>query len=292
MSKNILILLTWFLLFCCSANANEPSLSGVFDVDDASLYLECYGDKSPTLIVHSAFDGYGSQKQWKEVISQLNNRTRICLYDRANMGLSSKLTKPNDIDKVSLRLKTLLLKAKVAPPYIMIGHSYGSYPIKAYNHRYPEDVVGILLIDPSQYGMWADRIASWRPDKETYEESIEAERAEMFKYWQNPSLNIAFFDLKTNEDIIAQTNDFADKPFVLLWAKDGIWDPNNGDMKDTVPAVWQRTKTSYLKSIDKMHRLSTNTKIEFSKTTEHNIHMVEPESVVKQINYLIDQVGK
>lgn len=54
---------------------------------------------------------------------------------------------------------------------------------------------------------------------------------EDFAYWNDPSKNKGFFDLKVNESIISDSQDFEDMPFVLLWAKDGIWDPNTSSFK-------------------------------------------------------------
>ena len=168
----------------------------------------------------------------------------------------------------------------------MVGHSYGSYPVRAYNHLYPEDVVGILLIDPTQYGQWSDRIAKWKPKIEKYNKNQEAERQEELLYWNKPMKNIALHDLKANEKILKETDDFGDTPFVLLWAKDAIWIPGD-DHGDDHKMVWIRMKNMYLKAIADMNKLSRNMNIEYSRTTHHNIHFYEPEAVIKQLNYLL-----
>lgn len=38
--------------------------------------------------------------------------------------------------------------------------------------------------------------------------------------------------------------------------------------------VWTRMKNKYLKAIEDMHKLPTNVRVEFSRTTEHNIHFL------------------
>ena len=203
------------------------------------------------------------------------------------MGKSDKLSKVNTIYDTSKQLHTLLKNVDVKPPYIMVGHSYGSYPVRAYNHLYPEDVVGILLIDPSQYGQWANRIAKWKPETEIYNLNQEADRLEELSYWNDPMKNFGLYDLKANEKIIKETANFNDTPFVLLWAKDGIWVPEVDRGKNP---VWTRMKNMYIKAIEDMHKLSTNMKVEFSRTTEHNIHFYEPETVIKQLNYLLNEL--
>jgi len=98
--------------------------------------------------------------------------------------------------------------------------------------------------------------------------------------------NIDFHYLKANEKIIKEADDFGDTPFVLLWAKNGIWTPGKDLGKNK---VWTRMKNMYLKAIEDMNKLSTNMRVEFSRTTEHNIHFYEPETVIEQLNYLLAQ---
>ena len=42
-------------------------------------------------------------------------------------------------------LQVLLRKGGISAPYIMVGHSYGSGLVRRYVHRFPQDVVGIVL---------------------------------------------------------------------------------------------------------------------------------------------------
>jgi len=289
LSVNYKIWLLTLLLCSNSSYADESNknISGKFNAGGISLYLECYGSKSPSIIVQSGFNGYGSEGEWGAVIEKISKKNRICIYDRAHMGKSDKLLKANTINDTSKQLQTLLKNVDINPPYIMVGHSYGSYPVRAYNHLYPEEVVGILLIDPSQYGQWSNRIAKWKPETETYNINQEADRLEELSYWNDPMKNFGLYDLKANEKILKETDDFKDTPLVLLWAKDGIWIPEIDRGKNP---VWTRMKNMYIKSIEDMNKLSSNMKVEFSRTTEHNIHFYEPETVVKQLNYLLNNL--
>ena len=44
-------------------------------------------------------------------------------------------------------LETLLVAAKIEPPYILLGDSFGSYNTRLYAHCYPHKVVGLILVD-------------------------------------------------------------------------------------------------------------------------------------------------
>lgn len=283
---SVFILSLFLVINNSYADELSKSISGKFDAGGVSLYLECYGEISPSIIIQSGFNGYGSAGEWGSVIEKVSPNNRICVYDRANMGKSEKLSNANTINDTSKRLHTLLKNVEVNPPYIMVGHSYGSYPVRAYTDLYPNDAVGILLIDPSQYGQWKNRIAKWKPLTETYNKNQEADRLEELSYWNNPMKNFGLYDLKANEEIIKNTSNFKDIPFVLLWAKDGIWIPGVDRGKNP---VWTRMKDMYLEAINNMNKLSTQMKVEFSTTSEHNIHYYEPETVIEQLNYLLKE---
>jgi pimeloyl-ACP methyl ester carboxylesterase len=289
LSVNYKILMFALLISINSSYADElnKNINGKFDAGGINLHLECYGSKSPSIIVQSGYNGYGSEGEWGTVIEKISQKNRICIYDRAHMGKSDKLTKVNTIYDTSKQLHTLLKNVDVKPPYLMVGHSYGSYPLRAYNHLYPKDVVGILLIDPSQYGQWSNLIAKWKPETEIYNLNQEADRLEELSYWNDPMKNFGLYDLKANENIIKETPNFKDTPLVILWAKDGIWVP---EVDRGNNPVWTRMKNMYTKAIEDMHKLSSNMKIEFSRTTEHNIHFYEPETVIKQLNYLLKEL--
>ena len=286
--NKIHLALILLILSIGTSHANvTTSINGKFDAGGLKLHLQCYGSNSPSIIVQSAFNGYGSEGHWDTVIKAISAKNRICLYDRANMGKSDPILSGYNINDESRQLHQLLNNVGVKPPYVMVGHSYGSYPVRAFNHLYPQEVSAILLIDPSQYGKWFNRIAKWRPVTEKYNPSQEAQRLEDLAYWNDPSKNPAHYNLKQNAKIIKQANDFGDKPFVLLWAKDGIWQPTNGH-GDNHKMTWQRMKNLYLQAIKDMNKLSTNMKIEYAKTGKHHIHFYEPQTVIKQLNYLLE----
>jgi pimeloyl-ACP methyl ester carboxylesterase len=43
-------------------------------------------------------------------------------------------------------LHTLLDKADVKPPLVLVGHSYGGWLVRLYASTYPTDVVGVVVL--------------------------------------------------------------------------------------------------------------------------------------------------
>ena len=74
--------------------------------------------------------------------------TRVCAYDREGYGWSDSGTHPRTSQQVAADLHTLLTNAQIEPPYVLVGHSVGAYHNQAYIAQYPDEVVGVVLVDP------------------------------------------------------------------------------------------------------------------------------------------------
>jgi pimeloyl-ACP methyl ester carboxylesterase len=61
---------------------------------------------------------------------------------------------------VGTRLHRLLEQIEIAPPYVLVGHSWGGALVRYYAGSHPRDVVGLLYIDPTDVTLTrADMIA-------------------------------------------------------------------------------------------------------------------------------------
>jgi pimeloyl-ACP methyl ester carboxylesterase len=52
-------------------------------------------------------------------------------------------------------LAALLEKAHIPPPYLLVGHSFGGLVIRAFAHERPDEVAGLVLVDPVSIETWA-----------------------------------------------------------------------------------------------------------------------------------------
>lgn len=84
---------------------------------------------------------------WSLVQSEISKSVRTCVYDRAGYGWSEKSPQPRSIDTMVEELHTLLQNANVERPYVFVGHSLGGVIVRQYTQSYPQDVVGMVLVD-------------------------------------------------------------------------------------------------------------------------------------------------
>ena len=115
--------------------------------DGRALAFRCSGHGTPTVLLEG---GWGaSSLAWSRVQPLVAAITRVCSYDRAGMGQSDPGPDPRDGAAIARDLHDGLGAAKVAPPFVVVGHSAGGLYVRVFADRYPQDVVGMVLVDPS-----------------------------------------------------------------------------------------------------------------------------------------------
>jgi pimeloyl-ACP methyl ester carboxylesterase len=93
--------------------------------------------------------GLGDSGQvWALIQQKLSNRIRGCSYDRAGLGWSEPGPLPRTYQQAAKELRELLQLAGESPPYVLVGHSAGVNTVRLFVEAYPQDVGGLVLIEP------------------------------------------------------------------------------------------------------------------------------------------------
>jgi len=135
------------------------------DVGGHRLYVHCTGSGSPTVVLVSGLAE--TSVYWDGWIAPaVAQNTTVCSYDRAGQGWSDPPASPQDGAAVASDLHTLLDRAQIPGPYVLVGHSTGGAYIRVFAARYPDQVAGMVFLDsqpnealtglpdfPSQYGI-------------------------------------------------------------------------------------------------------------------------------------------
>lgn len=134
-----------------------PAPGQLIDIGGYRLHLYCMGelaDGSPTVILEQGLGG--TSPAWVLIQPEVAKKTRVCSYDRAGLGWSDPAPKgtPRDGQRVADELHTLLQNADVPGPYVMVGHSSGGLYALSFAHQYPNEVVGVVLLDSSHPDQW------------------------------------------------------------------------------------------------------------------------------------------
>jgi pimeloyl-ACP methyl ester carboxylesterase len=132
------------------ASNERPSFSReqLVDLDGRRLYIKCSAEARTGLPVVVMDAGMGSTSAvWSLVEPGVSQFARVCSYDRAGMGKSDRAPQPHTSQDIVNDLHTVLGKAGITPPYVLVGHSLGGMNARLYASEYPKEVVGMVLVD-------------------------------------------------------------------------------------------------------------------------------------------------
>lgn len=132
---------------------NTTIYSALEDVGGYRLAMLCRGTGSPTVVTESGFSNSGWE--FARVQTRLAKTTRFCFYDRAGLGASDPRTPaaPVPAARVAEDLHALLIGAGIKPPYVLGGWSIGGFFVRLYTERYPDEVVGLVTLDGTPFGL-------------------------------------------------------------------------------------------------------------------------------------------
>ena len=165
---------------------------------------------------------------------------------------------PRTSTEIAKELHSLLQNAGEKPPYVMVGHSFGADNVRIYSGLYPNDVVGVVLVDGGpdnlklpasikalsdadlrrrqrdrawvhiRYGLGISRFLA-RKDIQNPASSL-ADREWAYFDIQPKSVeattseveNLAIFDPRGVQEM-KEAGTLSDKPLIILIAGKGMW---------------------------------------------------------------------
>ena len=154
----------WQAVASATEQRNYPPPGQLVDVGDYRLHLHCIGQGAPTVILEGGVPEWSIH--WQAVQRGIAKFTRVCAYDRAGYGWSEAGPKPRTVQRIVEELRVLLTNAGERGPYVLVAHSLWGPAALLYRHTYPDDVVGMVLIEtwsPDLFSPVPDVIEQSRP---------------------------------------------------------------------------------------------------------------------------------
>ncbi len=117
------------------------------DIGGRKLHILCSGKGSPTIVLVAGGGAFAID--WALVQSGIDSTTRVCSYDRADLGWSDSGPLDETVEQTVDDLHKLLKAAGEKGPYVLAGASIGGIFIQAYQHKYPGEVAGLVFSNSS-----------------------------------------------------------------------------------------------------------------------------------------------
>lgn len=236
--------------------------------DNIKLYSKYSRNSTPSVIFIAGLGD--SCETWKVVQSRISEAASTFSYDRAGIGRSQSVSGTRTCRCLVEELSELLQVLDVAPPYVLVGHSFGGLVARLYAGLYPQNICGIVLVDAApEYKELA------------YEKVLPKERiAENREYLMNPLQNSERIDKIRSYEQIAEHVQLHDIPLSIIMR--GLPDEwNEGWPHLAILEIEQKLQAEF-------QRLSTSSTIRIANQSGHYIHHDEPEIVVEEIMNMLE----
>lgn len=282
--KTLLFLFVLSVAVKAETTALKPTKAKKYDVGGFSLYLECYENEHPTLILEQGFGRAGSDGVWLENVAELKDSYSICLYDRSGLGKSDSGPIPVTANQLATQLKTLLAVANVEPPYYFAGGSYASMIITAFNNSYNNEVLGAVFIEPSPFGYFYTMGTRWpagfKTDNKDLQNYYDFEQSVYDPMFDRAPEKIDH--IKSHFQLVNAQN-FGNKPVFIVRSK-----PNRERYDPSfVPNDIAAKMTSLFDSAEEFFMtLSSDARVVYSESGKHHLHIADGELVVETIKDL------
>ena len=251
-----------------SASAAIAALpDGLVDIGGRRLEIHCTGPGAGPVVVLDAGLG-NTHAVWTPVVRIVREFATVCSYDRAGLGTSDLRPPPHGASSAVDDLHALVGAAHLAPPYVVVGASFGGLDAQLFARRFPNEVKGVVFVDAIAPG--------WDPQLEAIlsPEQVAERRA------------IANGEDLTNEDIRASEasvpdgGPFPEVPTAVL--RHGQPFPGGPDWPTgRVEALW----TSLQESLAALSPMST---LLVAADSGHRIHTDQPQLVADAIHAILD----
>ena len=141
----VIIVLNWVSPQASASAATDKML----DVGRARLHFRVSPGCGPTIVLESG--GGLDASQWAKLQQSLSDATgaAVVSYDRAGFGSSDLPKGAYSLEDQVAWLRGGLKKLPVPEEVVLVGHSYGAFPVQLYAKHYLKDTKAVVLIDPN-----------------------------------------------------------------------------------------------------------------------------------------------
>ncbi len=284
--ENSICIAVYLLIFIsgCTLDQNPKKVN----IDSHSLSMFSAGSGKPTVVIDVGFgESYNS---WMQIIDSVSAYTRVIAYDRAGYGQSDPGPFPRDCQQEVIELNSMLERANVEPPYILVGHSLGGLNVQYFAYRFPGVVAGLVLLDPPPLNWLCGKAGFADLDTLANEQTQSfLSMAEQARTSPNPEdeVNAVYFEtlaseheemFKSSAEQIAAIGSFSDLPLTVIAS--GKTNPRFGPLAERFQKFWvNESRAITLKS--------TRGRFLLLEESTHHIHRDFPQQVISEIKDIL-----
>lgn len=258
------------------------------DIGTHALHIHCVGKGNPTVVIDTGITE--TYESWEPVMELIAQDMRVCAYDRAGYGQSEPGPMPRDCNRAADELSLLLHNAGVEGPFLLVGHSLGGLNMQVFASRYPDHVIGAVLLDPPPL-QWI--MGEGFPDlREMFSQQTDKFLADAHAARQSsdPEENAraSFYEAVASEneemlgrsaEQLAAIDSFGDLPLVVIAATEP--NPGFGESAQAFQQFW-------IEQSQELAAKSANGSFISAQGSRHHIHLDAPQLVIDTIQEMVE----
>jgi len=121
-------------------------------IKNRTVHVHQLGAGAPPIILEAGIAA--SSLNWSILQPKLAALASTFSYDRAGFGWSTSTGRQCRLSQMADELHQWIDTLQVPRPYVLAGHSYAAYILRVYAQRFPQELAGIILIDPLTPEEW------------------------------------------------------------------------------------------------------------------------------------------
>lgn len=296
------------------AGSTRDEQPGLVDIGGRSLYFESHGSGSPTVVLEAG--QLARSDVWsRDLIEPAGERelvlpaiaalTRVVTYDRpgtigeVNPALtpdaplfhpsrSDPVPQPRTVRGIVEDLHTLLHRAGVPGPYILVGHSMGGLCMRLFASTYPDEVAGMVLVDATHEDVWIEFKQALPPDVWAAFETMTVENRELFEvYPEYERISTAPLIDDPNMAVMRRARvESPLRPMPLAVLAHGV--PFAPPFPEWPVDEMERVMRALQ---DDLARLVPGARYVIAEASGHNIHQDQPDLVIDAIRWVLEAVA-
>ena len=233
-------------------------------ISECKLYAKLVGENNgkPTVIMDAGYGDYS--KAWDSIIGDISTFSNVLIYDRAGLGKSETSSNRRTSCQMVKELKELLIEAKIKPPYILVGHSFGGVNMRMFGTEFQNEVCGLVLVDSTP----EDYRERFLP---TMSQDFQQAYNKQFVYEGN------YEEFKESLKQLKETRQKLNVPLIVLSAG------KKDHYSKASQQLWNEMQREIL-------QISSDGELVIAENSAHYIQNDEPEVVVGAIKKLLDSV--
>ncbi|MCE5320530.1 MAG: alpha/beta hydrolase [Bacteroidales bacterium] len=129
-------------------NLDLISVNG-FKIETITNGMENIQKGKPVIVFEN---GRGTDfEYWLSIIREVSKENVTFAYNRPRIGSSEDDNIVPTVDHIAKVLHQSLIEKGLKPPYILVGHSWGAAYIRCFASMYPNEIAGLIFVDPHDF---------------------------------------------------------------------------------------------------------------------------------------------